>query len=84
MKPFIAYFLKNLAPAILQKIGCFKSTGSFGKIFEILGTMLCDQSVNLEERISYANSYLSIFYDKIIGSNELVSQKNYITALHYI
>jgi hypothetical protein len=36
----------------------FKNAGQFGKIFEIMGTMLCDVSVPFETRFEYNNYYL--------------------------
>lgn len=36
----------------------FKNAGQFGKIFEIMGTMLCDFSVPFETRFEYNNYYL--------------------------
>jgi hypothetical protein len=50
MKPFIQHFLEKLAPLIVTRTNIFNDPVSqFGKIFEILGTMLCDhQHVRFE------------------------------------
>ncbi len=48
MTPFVHHFLENLAPLIVRNIKAFKNAGQFGKIFEIMGTMLCDVTINLD------------------------------------
>jgi hypothetical protein len=58
MQPFVGLFLQSLGPQIVMNLHQFKNAGQFGKIFEIMGTMLCDVSVPFESRFEYNNYYL--------------------------
>lgn len=84
MMPFVEQFLNHLAPQIISKVTHFKNAGQFGKIFEILGTMLCDQGVSLEARCEYSSKYLQILHDKIVTISDRDQLSSCLTALHYI
>lgn len=46
--------------------------------------MLCDGTVSLEERTTHTSSYLAILYQRFCATQDPASQKNFLTALHYI
>lgn len=83
--PYVQHFLQNLAPVIIQRISTH-NIASFGKLYEILGTMLSDGSNTLpmEQRLECAQNHLQTLYANITQSTVQQLIQNNITALHYI
>jgi hypothetical protein len=70
LRPYIAHFLLNLAPQIITGLSAnFKKCQCLGKIFEILGTMLCDQdTLPVAQRFETAQALLQSLYNGVVNS----------------